>query len=169
MHNYHYRKEANEFKMASISKEITISVPVRTAYNQWTQFETFPQFMEGVKEVRQLDAANLAWKAQIGPVEETWEAEIVEQVPDRRIHWRSVTGAPNSGSVDFEPIDDGNCRVLLTLEYEPQGLAENVGSALGFDERRVEADLQRFKTFIESQGSATGGYRGEIKDGRPVE
>jgi len=152
--------------MASITREITVKVPVRTAYNQWTQFETFPQFMEGVKEVRQLDAAHLAWRAEIGGKEESWEAEIVEQIPDRRIAWRSVTGVPNAGAVDFEPLDEGNCRLSLTLDYEPQGLAENVGSALGFDERRVGGDLERFKNFIESQGSATGAFRGQIEGGR---
>jgi uncharacterized membrane protein len=153
--------------MASIQKDIVVRVPVRTAYNQWTQFETFPQFMEGVREVRQLDPGHLAWRAQVGGKEESWEAEITEQVPDRRISWRSISGVPNSGAVDFEPIDDGNCKISLALEYEPQGLTENVGSALGFDERRVEDDLQRFKTFIESQGTATGAYRGEIQEGRP--
>ena len=142
-------------------------VPVRTAYNQWTQFETFPQFMEGVKEVRQLDAAHLHWRAVIAGKEESWDAEIVEQIPDRRVAWRSVTGAPNSGSVDFEPIDDGNCKIILTLDYEPQGLAENVGSALGFDERQVGNDLELFKRFIESQGSPTGAYRGTIEGGEP--
>ena len=151
--------------MASIHKDILLRVPVRTAYNQWTQFETFPQFMEGVKEVRQLDAAHLHWRAEIGGKEESWDAEIVEQVPDHRIAWRSTTGAPNSGSVDFEMIDDGNRKVVLTLDYEPQGLAENVGSALGFDDRRVQKDLENFKRFIESQGTSTGAYRGTIEGG----
>ena len=154
--------------MARISRDIEVEVPVRTAYDQWTQFETFPRFMEGVKEVRQLDAAHLTWRAEIGGKEETWDAEIVEQVPDHRIAWRSVSGAPNAGAVDFNPIDDRRCNVALTMDYEPQGLTESVGSALGFDDRRVKGDLERFKEFIESQGAATGGYRGEVDPGRPL-
>lgn len=152
--------------MASISKDIDLDVPVTTAYNQWTQFETFPEFMEGVKEVRQLDDKRMAWRAEIGGKEESWEAEIVEQVPDRRIAWRSITGAPTAGSVDFEPLDEGRCRLTLMMDYQPQGLTENVGSALGFDDRRVEGDLKRFKEFVESRGVETGGYRGEIEGGQ---
>ena len=152
--------------MASISKDIDLDVPVTTAYNQWTQFETFPEFMEGVKEVRQLDDKRMAWRAEIGGREESWEAEIVEQVPDRRIAWRSITGAPTAGSVDFELLDEGRCRLTLMMDYQPQGLTENVGSALGFDDRRVEGDLKRFKEFVESRGAETGGYRGQIEGGQ---
>lgn len=150
--------------MASITKEIDLAVPVRMAYNRWTQFETFPQFMEGVKEVRQLDDKRLLWRAEIAGQEENWEAEIVEQVPDHKIAWRSVSGTPTAGAVVFEPIDDGHCRIMLTMEYEPQGLTETVGSALGFDGRKVEGDLERFKELIESHGVETGGYRGQIED-----
>jgi uncharacterized membrane protein len=149
--------------LASITKEIDLAVPVRMGYNRWTLFETFPQFMEGVKEVRQLDDKRLLWRAEIGGQEETWEAEIVEQVPDRKIAWRSVSGTPTAGMVVFEPIDDGHCRIMLTMEYEPQGLTETVGSALGFDGRKVEGDLKRFKELVESQGVETGGYRGQIE------
>ena len=152
--------------MASISKDIELDVPVTTAYNQWTQFESFPEFMEGVKEVRQLDAKRLAWHAEIGGKDESWEAEIVDQVPDRRIAWRSITGAPNAGSVDFEPLDEGRCRLTLMMDYQPQGLTENVGSALGFDDRQVEGDLKRFKEFVESRGVESGGYRGQIEGGQ---
>ena len=152
--------------MASISKDIDLDVPVTTAYNQWTQFETFPKFMEGVKEVRQLDDKRMAWRAEIGGAEESWEAEIVEQVPDRRIAWRSITGAPTAGSVDFEPLDEGRCRLTLMMDYQPQGLTENVGSALGFDDRRVEGDLTRFKEFVEARGAEAGGYRGGIEGGQ---
>nr|MDQ6918501.1 SRPBCC family protein [Candidatus Dormibacteraeota bacterium] len=107
--------------MTNITKEINVAAPVRTAYNCWTQFETFPQFMEGVKEVRQLDDKHLQWRAEIGGKEESWDAEIVEQLPDRKIAWRSTTGTPTAGTVLFETIDDGHCRVMLTMEYEPQG------------------------------------------------
>ena len=149
--------------MASITREIDLTVPVHMAYNRWTLFETFPQFMEGVKEVRQLDDKRLLWRAEIGGQEETWEAEIVEQVPDHKIAWRSISGVPNAGTVVFEPIDDGHCRIMLTMEYEPQGLTETVGSALGFDGRKVEGDLKRLKELVESQGVETGGYRGRIE------
>jgi uncharacterized membrane protein len=151
--------------LATITKQIDLAVPVRTAYNQWTQFESFPQFMDSVVEVRQSDAKHLLWRAEIGGKEETWEAEIVEQEPDRRIAWRSVTGTPTAGTVEFEPLDDSHCRVMLTMEYEPQGLTESVGSAFGFDDRRVEGDLKRFKEFVESRGVETGGYRGQIDGG----
>jgi uncharacterized membrane protein len=149
--------------MASITKDIDVNVPVRTAYNQWTQFETFPRFMDGVKEVHQLDDKRLEWRAEIGGKEEAWEAEIVEQVPDRKIAWRSVSGTPNAGSVMFEPVDDGHTRIMLTMEYEPQGLTESVGSALGFDDRKIEGDLKRFKEVVESRAVETGGYRGQIE------
>jgi uncharacterized membrane protein len=149
--------------LASITKEIDLVVPVRMAYNRWTLFETFPQFMDGVKEVRQLDDKHLLWRAEIGGKEETWEADIVEQEPDRKIAWRSISGTPTAGSVVFEPIDDGHCRIMLTMEYEPQGLTETVGSALGFDGRKVEGDLNRFKELVESEGVETGGYRGQIE------
>jgi uncharacterized membrane protein len=153
--------------MASITKDIDLAVPVRTAYNQWTQFETFPNFMEGVKEVRQLDDTHLAWRAEIGGKEESWEAEIVEEVPDQKIAWRSTSGAPNAGTVVFAPVDDGHTRIMLTMEYQPQGLTENIGSALGFDERRVKGDLERFKEFVESRGAETGAYRGRVEGGQP--
>jgi len=149
--------------LASITREIDLAVPIRMAYNRWTLFETFPQFMEGVKEVRQLDDKRLLWRAEIGGQEETWEAEIVEQLPDRKIAWRSVSGTPTTGRVAFEPIDDGHCRIMLTMEYKPQGLTETVGTALGFDGRKVEGDLKRFKELVESQGVETGGYRGQIE------
>ena len=138
--------------LASITREIDLAVPIRMAYNRWTLFETFPQFMEGVKEVRQLDDKRLLWRA-----------EIVEQLPDRKIAWRSVSGTPTTGRVAFEPIDDGHCRIMLTMEYKPQGLTETVGTALGFDGRKVEGDLKRFKELVESQGVETGGYRGQIE------
>jgi uncharacterized membrane protein len=152
--------------LASITKDIEVAVPVRSAYNPWTQFESFPQFMDGVKEVRQLDDKRLRWRAEIGGKEETWEAEIVEQVPDRKISWRSTSGTPTAGTVLFEPIDAGRCRIMLTMEYEPQGLTESVGSALGFDDRKVEGDLKRFKEMVESQPAETRGYRGNIEDGQ---
>lgn len=148
--------------MQEIEKSIEVNVPVATAYNQWTQFEDFPQFMEGVKEVRQIDDRRLYWKAEIGGREKEWDAEIFEQVPDRRIAWRSMAGARNSGMVNFEPLGPTRCRVQLKLNYEPEGAAESVGGALGVLSARVSGDLKRFKEFIESRGVETGAWRGEI-------
>jgi uncharacterized membrane protein len=148
--------------MARIQKDIVVDVPVSTVYDQWTQFESFPEFMEGVKEVVQLDEKRLRWRAEIAGKDEEWEAEITDQVPDRHIAWRSVTGAVNAGSVIFEPVGEGKTKVLLELTYEPRDAAEKVGDALGFLERRVIGDLERFKRFIESRGAPTGAWRGEI-------
>ena len=155
--------------MASVKKTIEVSVPIREVYNQWTQFESFPQFMEGVKEVRQLDDRRLHWRAQVGGKEEEWDAEITEQTPDQRLAWRSTTGATNNGTVTFRPIDDQHCMVSLELEYEPAGLVETVGDKVGLVGRRVEGDLQRFKEFIESQPRETGAWRGEIHGARVEE
>jgi uncharacterized membrane protein len=151
--------------METVERSITVNVPVSTAYNQWTQFEEFPQFMEGVKSVRQQDDTRLFWHANIGGNDVEWEAKITEQTPDRQISWESVTGAYNAGTVMFTPEDNGNTLITLRLEYEPSGFFENLGSALGFVDRRVEGDLERFKDFIESRGSETGGWRGEIHGG----
>jgi len=152
--------------MSRIEKSIDVNVPVHTAYNQWTQFESFPQFMEGVEEVQQLDNKRLHWRAQIGGKEKEWDAEIVEQEPDQRVAWRSLSGAPNDGVVTFEPIDADTTRVTLALDYEPEGFLENVGSALGLVSGRVQGDLNRFKEFIESRGAETGAWRGEIHGGQ---
>lgn len=150
--------------MANVEKSIDVNVPVRTAYNQWTQFESFPQFMEGVKEIRQLDDKRMHWRAEIAGKEEEWDAEIAEQTPDQRIAWRNITGAQNAGVVTFHYLDENKCRVMLQLDYEPEGLVESVGSALGFVGRRVEGDLERFKEFIESRGTETGAWRGAIEN-----
>lgn len=150
--------------MATFEGSIDVNVPVRTAYDQWTQFETFPQFMEGVEEVRQVTDTMLAWRAEIGGRTESWEAEITEQVPDQRIAWTSRTGAKNAGVVTFHRIDDATTRVMLQIEYEPETLVEHAGAALGVVGRRIKGDLERFKEFIESRGEATGAWRGEIED-----
>ena len=148
--------------MARIEKDIVVDVPVTVAYDQWTQFESFPEFMECVKEVVQLDEKRLRWRAEIAGKDEEWEAEITDQVPDRHIAWRSVTGAMNAGSVKFQPAGDGQTKATLELTYEPRDATEKVGDALGFLERRVSGDLDRFKKFIESRGAPTGAWRGEI-------
>jgi uncharacterized membrane protein len=152
--------------MAEVERSIVVGVPVSTAYNQWTQFEDFPRFMEGVKEVRQLDDSRLRWRASVGGRDEEWEAVITQQVPDERIGWRSVDGAPNAGNVRFEPADGGT-RVTLHMLYEPRGVVEAAGDLVGFVERRVDGDLARFKEFVESRGSETGAWRGTIHNPAP--
>jgi uncharacterized membrane protein len=149
--------------MSNIEKSIEVEVPVRTAYNQWTQFEEFPRFMEGIQQVTQLDDKRLRWRANVGGQEKEWEAEITEQRPDERIAWRSRDGAPNAGVVTFHRIADARTRVMLQLEYEPEGVVENVGDAIGVVSRRVAGDLERFKEFVEGRGGETGAWRGEIK------
>lgn len=154
--------------MATIEKSIEVQVPVQTAYNQWTQFEDFPQFMEGVEDVRQIDDTHLHWKARIGGKVEEWDAEIGDQEPDRRVSWHSISGAQNAGVVTVAPIDARTTRVDLRLDYQPEGVTEQVGSALGVASRRVEGDLQRFKDFVEARGQETGAWRGRVEGGQSV-
>ncbi|HEY0051298.1 MAG TPA: SRPBCC family protein [Pyrinomonadaceae bacterium] len=148
--------------MNTVEKSIVVNVPVSTAYNQWTQFEEFPQFMEGVESVRQEGDSHTHWRANIAGKDVEWDADITEQTPDQRVSWRSTTGAHNAGTVSFQPAGAEQTNVTLRLEYEPEGFFENIGSALGFVDSRVEGDLERFKTFIESRGNETGAWRGEI-------
>jgi uncharacterized membrane protein len=150
--------------MYCIEKSIDVGVPVRTAYNQWTQSEEFPRFMDGIESVDQLDSRRLRWKAKIGGKSVEWDAEIYEQVPDRTIAWRSVSGAKNEGVVRFEPRGDTRTRISLKLDYEPKGLAENAGDAMGVLSRKVEQDLERFQEYIEARGVETGAWRGEIHE-----
>ena len=152
--------------MSRIEKSIDVNVPLSTAYNQWTQFEEFPRFMQGIEEVQQLDDKRLHWRANIGGKQQEWDAEIVEQVPDQRVAWRSTSGAPNSGVVTFESLGAATTRVNLQLEYTPQDAVESAGEAMGVLSRRVEGDLQRFKEYIESRGAETGAWRGEIHGGQ---
>ena len=154
--------------MAKVEKSIDVNVSVSTAYNQWTQFEEFPRFMEAVKSVKQLDDRTLEWTAEIAGHEETWTAEISEQEPDQRIAWHSTSGRPNGGSVDFHHVNDNTTTVTLIMEWEPDGAVQQAGAALGFDDRQVEGDLNRFKEFIESRGTETGAWRGEIEREAPV-
>jgi uncharacterized membrane protein len=148
--------------MSTIEKSIEVNVPVRTAYNQWTQFEEFPRFMEGVKEVTQLDDTRLHWKAAIAGQDKEWDAEITEQTPDQRIAWTSRGGAINGGVVTFHRLSDARSKVMLQLEYAPQGVVESVGDALGVVSLRVQGDLERFKEFIEKRGRETGAWRGRV-------
>jgi uncharacterized membrane protein len=153
--------------MEVIEKSIEVNVPVGVAYNQWTQFEEFPMFMEGVKEVHQEGDRRLHWRAEIGGREKQWDAEIFEQIPDQRIAWRSISGAKNSGMVNFSPLGPDRTLVSLRLSYDPEGAVEKVGDALGLVTARILGDLNRFKDFIEKRQVPTGGWRGEI-EGREV-
>ncbi len=149
--------------MSQILESIDVKVPVRTAYDQWTQFEEFPRFMEGVESIRQVDDTHLEWTASIGGVTKHWKAEITEQTPDQRIAWRATDGAENAGVVTFHRLDDQLSRVTLQLDVEPEGPIESVGAAMGFVQRRAAGDLERFKSFIEDRTVATGAWRGEVK------
>ncbi|MFD1214121.1 SRPBCC family protein [Arthrobacter sp. GCM10027362] len=148
-----------------VEKQILVNVPVGTAYNQWTQFEDFPHFMGGVKSVKQLGDDRLEWVAEIAGVRRQWQARILEQVPDHKVAWAATEGATNAGAVTFEDMGGGQTSVRLSLEYEPEGLVEQVGDKLNVVEKQAEADLKRFKEFIESEGYATGAWRGSINEG----
>lgn len=152
--------------MERIEKTFDIDCPVRTVYNQWTQFEEFPRFMDGVKEVQQLDDTHLHWRASIAGKEKEWDAEITEQVPDQRIAWRSTSGAPNAGSVRFEPLNPDRTRVMLTMEYEPQGMVEKAGDAVGIVSHKVENAVEKFKQIVEKRGVESGAWRGEVRGGQ---
>jgi uncharacterized membrane protein len=148
--------------MPTIEQSVEVNVPVSTAYNQWTQFEEFPKFMDGVKEVRQLDDTHLHWVAEIGGHSEEWDAEITEQNPDERVAWKATGGKQNAGVVTFHRIDDQTSKIMLQLEWESEGIVEKLGSAIGQDDRKVKSDLERFKELIESRGTPSGAWRGEV-------
>lgn len=148
--------------MSEIIEAVDVEVPVRTAYGQWTQFETFPQFMDGVKSVRQLDDTTLEWVAEVAGREKRWKAKITEQKPDERIAWTATEGAYNAGVVTFHHLDDGRSRVTLQLDVEPDGAIEAVGDVLGVVRNQVKDDMKRFKEFIEARGTETGAWRGEV-------
>jgi uncharacterized membrane protein len=153
--------------METIRESIEVDVPVSTAYNQWTQFEKFPKFMEGVESVEQIDDTHLRWVAEVGGERREWEAEIVEQVPDRQIAWRAVDGNGPNGVVTFEPLGEEKTLVTVEMSYEAEGLKEQLGAKIGFDARQVKQDLGRFKQLIETLGAETGAWRGEVHAGDP--
>lgn len=153
--------------MKRIEKTIEVQAPVRAVYNQWTQFEEFPRFMKGVKSVRQLDDTHLHWQARVGGKDLEWDAEIVDQVPDQSISWRSVNGDINAGAVHFDKIDENHTRIHLAIELQPDTLVEKAGTAVGVPSWRVENDLENFKEMIESRGGIeSGAWRGEAHSGR---
>jgi uncharacterized membrane protein len=152
--------------MPRFEDTIDVNVPVRIAYDQWTQFETFPSFMEGVEQVIQRDDKTLDWTATIAGVKKQWTAEITDQTPDVRVAWKSTSGEDNAGAVLFQSLDEGTTRITLRIDADPDGPIETIGANLGFLERRVKGDLERFKEFIESRGASTGAWRGEIHGDR---
>ena len=155
--------------MGSTTHSIDVSAPLKAVYNQWTQFEDFPRFMEGVVEIRQQGPRTLFWRANVGGKDKHWEAEILEQVPDTRIVWESIDGTQNRGMIAFEALDPERTRVILTIEYEPEGLLEIAGDALGIPSGQVEGDLKRFRDFIEKRKMETGSWRGEIANGETID
>jgi uncharacterized membrane protein len=148
--------------MATIQQSIEVEVPVSTAYNQWTQFEEFPQFMEGVDEVRQLDDTHLHWVVSHNGKRHEFDAEISEQRPDERVAWRTTDGKSHAGVVTFHRLDDSRSKIMVQMDWEPEGMLEELGAALGSDDRRVKSDLERFKELIESRGAESGAWRGEV-------
>jgi uncharacterized membrane protein len=155
-----------EDPMPRFESSIEVDVPVRLVYDQWTQFEEFPRFMEGVERVVQRDDKTLEWTAEVAGQRKEWIAEITDQTPDTRVAWKSIAGDENAGAVLFEPLDGDRTRVTLKVDADPEGIVETVGANLGFLERRVKGDLERFKEFIESRRVPTGAWRGEIHGDR---
>jgi uncharacterized membrane protein len=151
--------------MATIERSIDVDVPVGKAYSQWTRFEQFPEFMQAVKRVRHIEDTTFEWTAQIGGQQRTWTAEIYEQETDQVIAWRSTSGESNSGRVTFDEVEPGKTRITLLMEWSPEGAVEKAGDALGFDDRQVEGDLERFKEFIEARGQETGASSAEEAGG----
>jgi uncharacterized membrane protein len=152
--------------VASVTESIIVNCPISSVYNQWTQFEEFPRFMEGVLSVNQTDDTHLHWVAEVGGKRHEWEAEITEQVPDRVIAWRALDGHFNSGRVMFERIEESTTKVTVEMEHETEGMVEALGSALGSDSRQVKKDLERFKEHIELRGAESGAWRGEVQAGQ---
>jgi uncharacterized membrane protein len=148
--------------MDSIDNTIEVDVPVCTAYDQWTQFESFPELMDGVQEATQITAARTLWRTEIGGFKREFHAEITEQVPDRLIAWRSVDGPDQGGVVSFAPTEGNGTRIALEIDYEPEGLAEKAGDKLGVVGHRIKADLKSFKEFIETRHLETGAWSGQV-------
>jgi uncharacterized membrane protein len=152
--------------MATVRESIIVEAPISTVYNQWTQFEEFPSFMDGVKEVRQLDDRRLHWAVEIGGKRHEWNAKIIEQKPDSRIAWEAEDGKDNGGIVLFHSEGPKSTQVEVEMHYDAEGLMESLGSKLGSDDRRVKADLERFKELVERRGVESGAWRGEVHAGQ---
>jgi uncharacterized membrane protein len=150
--------------MKTIEESIEIQVPVSTAYNQWTQFESFPQFMDGIERVVQKDDTRLHWVAKIGGDKREWDAEITEQHPDHRVAWRALDQEGPHGVVTFHKLDEGTTKIMVQMDYDPDGVSESVGSLMGLDSRKVKGDLESFKEFIEGRAHETGAWRGNVDE-----
>lgn len=148
--------------MPTVEETIEVDVPLTTAYDQWTQFESFPEFMKGVESVQQVDDTLTHWKTKVGGVEREFDAEIVEQTPDHKVAWTSIDGKTHAGAVTFEPVNATCTRVNVRIDWEAESLTEKVGAVVGADDAQVKADLKRFKEFIEKRGFETGAWRGEV-------
>jgi len=147
----------------TIEQSIDLDVPVRAAYDQWTRFEEFPQFMKGVEEIQQLDDRHLHWVAELGGTRHEWDAEITEQQPDERVAWRNTDGKDNAGVVTFHKLSDTSSRVMVQIDFVPEGIKEKVGAAINAPDRQVKGDLERFKELVEAKGGPDeGGWRGEV-------
>jgi uncharacterized membrane protein len=155
--------------MAEVKESVEVNVPVSTAYNQWTQFEDFPNFMEKVESVTQLDDTHLRWIAEIGGRREEWKAEITQQMPDEIIAWRSIEGQENSGAVRFEPLGPDRTRIDVTMTWEPEGFVQTAADKVGISDRAIQVDLERFKELVESRGVESGAWRGEVVEGERVD
>ena len=154
--------------MSTVTESVDVNVPIRTAYNQWTQFEEFPRFMDGVREIRQLDPTHVHWKTEIAGVKREFDAEITEQLPDERVAWKSIEGERQAGVVTFHRLDENTTRVTCQMDFEPDGVLEQAGDKLGFLDRQVKGDMKRFKEFIEGRGGVeTGAWRGEVDRPNP--
>ena len=152
--------------METVKEAIQVDVPVSTAYNQWTQFEEFPKFMDGVESVEQIDDTHLRWVAEVGGERREWLAETVEQVPDEKLAWRAVDGIGPNGIVTFEPLGEEKTLITVEMSYEPEGFKETLGAKVGLDNRQVREDLERFKQVVEVLGRETGAWRGEVHSGQ---
>jgi uncharacterized membrane protein len=148
----------------TIEESIEIQVPVTTAYNQWTQFESFPEFMDGIERVEQRDDTRLHWVAKIGGDKREWDAEITEQHPDHRVAWEAIDQEGPNGVVTFHKLDEGHTKVMVQMAYEPEGVKESIGSFVGLDSHRVKNDLESFKEFIEGRAHETGAWRGNVEE-----
>lgn len=148
--------------MSTKEETVEVAVPVRTAYDQWTQFESFPHFMSGVESITQLDDKRNHWVTSIAGVTREFDTEIVDQVPDQRVAWQSVDGTSHRGVVTFDRLGENLTKVNVIMDFEPHGLVETVGDKLGVVDGQIKGDLERFKKFIESRGAETGAYRDEI-------
>jgi len=149
--------------VTTVTESVDVAVGVSTAYNQWTQFESFPEFMSGVDRIVQTDDRHTHWSTSIGGVHREFDAEITEQHPDERVAWKSTDGTTHAGVVTFHRLDDNGTRVTVQLDWQPDGVVEKAGAVLGIDNLQIKGDLQRFKKFIEHRGGETGAWRGDVQ------